>query len=62
MGWFEIFVIRCLLAGVFAFLISRFFFKNPTLTKVTALGLVMLGLAYLLEHLRKREQGGTNGS
>jgi len=54
MGWFEIFVIRCLLAGGVAFLISRFFFKDPTLIKVAAFGLIMLGLAYLLEYLRKR--------
>ncbi len=62
MGWFEILIIRCLLAGGFAFLISRFFFKNPSLLKVVTLAVVMLALAYLLEYLRKREHGGANGT
>lgn len=60
MGSFEIFVIRALLSGLFAFLICRFFFGKIAVMKVVAFGILMLGLSYGLEYLRKRNQGGNS--
>ena len=54
MGSFEIFVIRALLSGFFAFFICRFFSQNTPTVKVLGLAVLMLGLSYLLEYVRKR--------
>ncbi|HDM09203.1 MAG: hypothetical protein JRI39_03705 [Deltaproteobacteria bacterium] len=62
MGSFEIFVIRALLSGLFAFFLCRFFFKQTPAPKVVGLAVLMLGLAYLLEYVRKRNQGGSDES
>jgi hypothetical protein len=61
MGPLEIFVIRLLLAGLFSVIIGRFFFHGTPVVKVSALAVVMLALAYLLEYLRKRKRGGNHG-
>jgi Flp pilus assembly protein TadB len=58
MGAFELFVIRLILSGMIAFLITRFFFQNTPVIMVFALAIAMLGLAYLLERLRKRDKRG----
>ena len=58
MGAFELFVIRLILSDMIAFLITRFFFQNTPVIVVFALAIAMLGLAYLLERLRKRDKGG----
>jgi hypothetical protein len=60
MGKIELFIIRAVLAGIFAVLISRFFFQERPLLKVMILGLVLLGFAYLFEYLRKRDRGGNS--
>jgi hypothetical protein len=60
MGKIELFIIRAVLAGIFAVLISRFFFHERPLLKVVILGLVLLGFAYLFEYLRKRDRGGNS--
>ncbi len=62
MGSFEIFVIRALLSGFFAFFICRFFSQNTPTVKVLGLAVLMLGLSYLLEYVRKRNTGGTHES
>ena len=62
MGPFEIFVIRALLAGIFAFFIVRFFFQTTALVRVLSLALLMLGVSYFLEYLRNRNSGGTHES
>jgi hypothetical protein len=54
MGKLEIFFIRFVLSIMFAFFLSRFFFQNLPMVKVFGLAILMLGLAYLLELLRKR--------
>ncbi len=56
MGLFTIFAIRLILSFVFAFLITRLFFQDMAIIKVFGLAIVMLGLAYLLEFLRKRNK------
>jgi hypothetical protein len=60
MGKIQIFVIRAILAGIFAVLISRFFFQERPLFKVVILALALLGFAYLFEYLRKRDRGGNS--
>jgi len=61
-GPFEIFVIRALLSGMFATLISRFFFKDLQVIKVLGLAVLMLGLSYVLEYLRRRNREGDHES
>ncbi|MFH1489071.1 MAG: hypothetical protein ABII06_09215 [Pseudomonadota bacterium] len=61
MGGFTLFIIRAMLAAVFAVLIGRFFFQGTPVIKVTLLALVLLGLAYLFEYTKKRDSGGQNG-
>jgi hypothetical protein len=56
MGRFEIFVLRLILTGILAVLISRIFFQQSSLIKTVGLGGLMLGLAYVLEYVRKRNQ------
>ncbi|MFO7740510.1 MAG: hypothetical protein R6V46_18675 [Desulfatiglandaceae bacterium] len=57
MGKVEIFALRLILSILFAVLISRFFFQNMEMVKIIGLGVVLFGLAYLLEYLRKRDKG-----
>jgi len=57
MGKVEIFALRLVLSILFAVLISRFFFQTMEMGKVIGLGVVLFGLAYLLEYLRKRGKG-----
>lgn len=49
--------LRLILSIVFAALISRFFFQSMEIIKIIGLGVVLFGLAYLLEYLRKRDKG-----
>ncbi|UCF83921.1 MAG: hypothetical protein JSV50_22655 [Desulfobacteraceae bacterium] len=58
----QIFVLRLILSVLFAFLVSRFFFQKLAVIKVFGLALILLGLAYLFEYLRKRDKEGTNES
>ena len=51
-------VIRLILSGIFAFIISRLFFQDMSALKVIGLGIVMFGFAYLFEYVRKRDKEG----
>ena len=62
MGSFEILVIRAVLSGLFAFFICRFFFGKVAVIKVVGFAILMLGLSYGLEYLRKRNHGGSHES
>ena len=62
MGKLQIFFIRLILSGIFAFLLSRIFFQDMAVEKIFGLALIMLGLAYLLEYLRKRDKGENHGN
>jgi len=61
MGGFTLFIVRAMLAAIFAFLIGRFFFQGTPVLKVSILAVVLLGLAYLFEYTKKRDSGGQNG-
>jgi hypothetical protein len=62
MGAFEIFVLRFILSAIIAWLICRFFFQETPFIRVFGLALIMLGLAYLLEFLKRGKKGGIHGS
>ena len=62
MGSFQMFVIRLILSMMFAVLACRIFFQGTPLISVFGLGIILLGLAYLFEYVRKRDKGGNNGS
>ena len=61
MGSFQTFVIRLILSMLFAVLACRIFFQGTPLVRVFGLGVILLGLAYLFEYVRKRDRGGNNG-
>ena len=60
MGVFEIFVIRVGISIMFAFLICRFFFQSTPVVRVFGLAFVLLGVAYVLEYVRKRNRRGSH--
>jgi len=62
MGALEVFAIRLILSIIFAFIVCRFFFRGAPMVNVFGLAVIMLGLAYLFEYLRKMGKGGTDGS
>ena len=51
-----IFLLRVILSIFIGFLIGRFFFEKMVMYKVFGLAAVLLGLAYLLEYFRKRNE------
>ena len=61
MGSFQTFVIRLILSMLFAVLACRIFFQGTPPVKVFGLGVILLGLAYLFEYVRRRDKGGNNG-
>jgi len=56
LGPLERFLIRGVLSLLFAVLISRFFFPDGGVPGILGLAAVLLGLAYCLEYLRKRNE------
>jgi hypothetical protein len=56
MGPFQLFGIRLILSVVFAFIAAKIFLKDTDIVRVGGLALLMLGLAYLLAYLRKRNR------
>ena len=52
----QIFVIRAILGGVFAVVLSRFFYPEAKLPYVLGLGVILVGLAYFAEYLRQRKR------
>jgi hypothetical protein len=51
-------VIRLVLSGIFAVVISRLFFDDMSATKVLGLGVALFGFAYLFEYVRNRNKEG----
>jgi hypothetical protein len=53
----RVLIIRLILSVIIAFLIGRFFFQKASTLKTAGLAAALLGLAYLFEHIRKRNKG-----
>jgi len=51
----NIFVIRAVLGAVFAVILTRFFYPNAHIVYVMGLVFALVGMAYLLEYLRRRK-------
>jgi hypothetical protein len=58
---FHIFVIRAILGGAFAVLLTRFFFGSVQPTYVAGLAIFMVGLAYVLEYWRLKKSNDRKG-
>lgn len=52
-----IFIIRAILGAMFAVLLTRFFYPRASIAWVLALGVLLVGLAYVMESFRKRRKG-----
>ncbi|MGD8943724.1 MAG: hypothetical protein PVI38_19600 [Desulfobacterales bacterium] len=56
MNQMTIFVIRAIMGLAFAAIVSRIFFGSLNPTYVVGLAIILVGLAYFAEYLRKRKQ------
>jgi hypothetical protein len=54
---FYIFVIRAILGGFFAVLLTRFFYPKANIVGVIGFAIGLVGLAYITEYFRKRRKG-----
>ena len=52
---YQIFVIRIIIAGVFAVFISRFFFQDINVFTVGGFLIFFVGMAYILEYFRNKK-------
>ena len=57
MSAFYIFVIRAILGGFFAVLLTRFFYPKANIVGVIGFAIGLVGLAYITEYFRKRRKG-----
>lgn len=55
MGPFNIFIVRAILGVAIAVVLARVFHPEFDLATVILLGVLLVGLAYLLEYFRKRK-------
>ncbi len=51
---FQIFIIRAVIGAVFAVVLTRMFYGRVHIAYVVGLAIIMVGLAYFAEYLRKR--------
>jgi hypothetical protein len=56
-----LFLMRLILAAVFAFILCRIFFPGASPIRVSALAAALLGLAYIFEYTKRKDRGGTHG-
>ena len=54
MNSLHIFIIRAILGGVFAVILSRMFYPGANLIYVIGLAVILVGLAYVAEYFRLR--------
>jgi uncharacterized membrane protein HdeD (DUF308 family) len=52
---FQIFFIRAVIGAVFAVVLTRMFYGKVHIAYVVGLAIIMVGLAYFAEYLRKRK-------
>ena len=55
MNRFIIFIIRVMLGGFFAVMLSRFFYPDTNPVYIAGLGVFMVLMAYFFEYLRKNK-------
>ncbi len=55
MNKFYVFVMRAILGGVFAVILTRFFYPETNPVYVAGLGVFLVGMAYVLELWRGRK-------
>jgi len=51
-----VFIIRVVFGAVFAVLVTRVFYPDAGLERITTLGIFLVGMAYLVEYFRKRRR------
>jgi hypothetical protein len=56
MNQFQIFVIRAIVGLVFAVVVTRMFYGRINPLYVAGLAIILVGLAYFAEYLRKRKK------
>jgi hypothetical protein len=56
MNQFQIFVIRAIVGLVFAVIVTRMFYGRVNPLYVAGLAIILVGLAYFAEYLRKRRK------
>jgi hypothetical protein len=52
---FQIFLVRAIIGGVIAVIITRMFYGETNPIYVVGLAIILVGLAYFAEYLRKRK-------
>jgi NhaP-type Na+/H+ or K+/H+ antiporter len=52
-----VFVIRAILAAIFAVLLTKFFYPRATIVGTAGFAIGLVGLAYITEHFRKGKKG-----
>ncbi len=57
MSSLTIFVIRAILAAIFAVLLTKFFYPRATIVGTAGFAIGLVGLAYITEHFRKGKKG-----
>ncbi len=60
MNSLHLFIIRTILGGVFAVILSRMFYPGADLIYVIGLGVILVGLAYVAEYFRIRRTRDDN--
>ena len=51
-----VFIIRAVVGAMFAVLVTRAFYPRADLLHILALGMFLVGMAYLAEYFRNRKQ------
>ncbi|CAN2040636.1 conserved hypothetical protein [Candidatus Magnetomoraceae bacterium gMMP-15] len=57
MNNFQVFIIRAIVGAAFAVIITRFFYPQAKIIMAMAVGVFLVGMAYVLEYFRKRKSG-----
>lgn len=58
----RIFLVRAILAAVFAVIIGRIFFQGASMLTLAAFAAALLLAAYLFEYSKTKESGGNHGN
>lgn len=58
----RIFLLRSILAAAFAWIIGRIFFPSVSTLTLAGFAVALLVAAYLFEHTKRKDPGGTHGN